>query len=89
MWITFLALLAVALARPSSPLVAAEGRVVTTTERGICIEGRHDPLQIRRLPGTAVSSAKPRNPSEDSYLHCREAPPDGRPAAPAGAGTRH
>lgn len=63
---------------------AAEGRVVTS-ERGTCIEGPHEPLRVRRLPGTAVFSARPRNPLQDSYVHCEEpapakqrAPSDGR-----------
>lgn len=60
---------------------AAEGRVVTS-ERGSCIEGPHEPLRVRRLPGTAVSSSKPRNPLDDSYVHCEETFPSSTRAAP-------
>jgi hypothetical protein len=53
---------------------AAEGPVVTS-ERGTCIEGPHEPLRERRLPGTAVFSVRPDNPLRDPYVHCKEPAP--------------
>lgn len=70
--IVALALICAALAVVSDPVRVAEGKVITS-ERGTCIEGPHEPGRVRRLPGTAVSSSKPRNPSEDSYVHCESA----------------
>lgn len=58
------------LIEPSVSLRLAEGRVITS-DRGTCIEGPHEPLRVRRLPGTVVFSARPRNPLEDAYVHCR------------------
>lgn len=80
--ITLLALVALA----ATDVGAAEGRVVTS-ERGTCIEGPHEPLRVRRLPGTAVFSARPRNPLQDSYVHCEE-PAPGKQRAPDGTRTR-
>ena len=51
---------------------AARERLVTTS-RGTCLTGPHDPMRIRRLPGTAVTTDRPRNPQEEAYVHCREA----------------
>lgn len=67
--IATLAILGAALVAASASAQAAEGKLITS-ERGTCIEGPHEIGRVRRLPGTAVSSSKPRNPSEDSYVHC-------------------
>ena len=71
----------------SSDVEAAEGRVVTS-ERGTCIEGPHELLRVRRLPGTAVFSAKPQNPMQDAYVHCEEPDRDGSRAASGVEGRR-
>lgn len=81
-----LALLALE-ALTATGLRAAEGRVVTS-ERGTCIEGPHEPLRVRRLPGTAIFSARPENPMQDPYVHCEEPARDGSRAASSGTGPR-
>jgi len=35
-----------------------------------CIAGPHEPLRVRKLPGVAATTSKPRNPLEDSLPHC-------------------
>lgn len=55
---------------PSASRVTSERAV--TSERGTCIEGPHEPLRVRRLPGVAVMSARPQNPSMDQFVHCEE-----------------
>lgn len=37
-----------------------------------CIAGPHDPLRVRRLPGVAATTSRPRNPLEDEGPHCVE-----------------
>lgn len=37
-----------------------------------CIVGPHDPLRVRRLPGVAATTSRPRNPLEDERPHCLE-----------------
>ncbi len=59
------------------PAVARE-RLVTTS-RGSCLTEPHDPMRIRRLPGTAVMTDRPRNPHEEAYVHCREPEADEAP----------
>ena len=39
-----------------------------------CIEGPHEPLRVRRLPGVAATSSRHRDPLEDAYLHCDDLP---------------
>ena len=37
-----------------------------------CIAGPHEPLRVRRLPGVAATTSRPRNPLEDSLPHCTD-----------------
>lgn len=76
-----LALLLATLFCFSAPLRAAEGRIISS-ERGTCIDGPHELGRVRRLPGTAVTSSKPRNPSEDSYVHCMGVGGEAKPSPP-------
>lgn len=63
---TLLALLAAALLVPDA---AASEQARAGADRG-CIESPHEPLRVRRLPGTAVSSDRPRDPLQDTQIHC-------------------
>ena len=69
--IVFAGLLAGFTLHPSLGLAQThpEGRVVRS-ERGTCIEGPHQPLRVRRLPGMAVMSDRHLEPHEDAYVHC-------------------
>lgn len=78
-----LALLATAMPTPSKaatePTDGGAGRP--------CIEGSHEPLRVRRLPGTAVSSDRPRDPLQDTQVHCDEEHGESRPGrGPEGRG---
>lgn len=61
-----------ALAGPTATDGGAAERRAVLSGRGTCIEGPHEALRERRLPGTAVFSTKPGNPLRDSYAHCEE-----------------
>lgn len=50
--------------------------VNVSSRSGDCITAPHDPVRVRRLPGVAATSSKPRNPFEDYLPHCT-APSDG------------
>lgn len=39
-----------------------------------CIEGPHESLRIRRLPGAPATTSRHRDPLEDAYLHCDDLP---------------
>lgn len=49
---------------------------------GDCIPGPHAAGRVRRMPGQAMTSHKPRDPKEDGLPHCGDA----RPASPEGPG---
>jgi hypothetical protein len=41
-----------------------------------CVTPPYDPLRVRRLPGVAATTSKPRNPLEDVYPPCISAMDD-------------
>lgn len=47
------------------------GHRVVRTERGTCLDGPHEPLRTAKLPGTPAMSEKPRNPHDETFVHCR------------------
>ena len=69
-----LPLAALALSACSAPPRA--GHNIVRTERGACLDGHHSPMSVRKLPGTAVTSEKPRNPHEESFVHCGGSTPN-------------
>lgn len=53
----------------ASHLVLPAGSV---SRQADCIPGPHDPSRVRRLPGVAATTSRPRNPLEDERPHCVE-----------------
>lgn len=68
------AVLVAVLAAPTG--ASARERLVTASGSS-CLTGPHEPMRIRKTPGTAVTSHRPANPHEEAYMHCRKADADG------------
>lgn len=54
----------------TAPLAARPAAAMP--DRMDCSAGPHDPMRVRRLPGTPATTEKPRNPLEDQRPHCQE-----------------
>lgn len=67
---------------------AAAERVIRSGPSGTCISSPHETGRVRRMPGLAATTARPRNPSEDHFVHCSEASADDVPAAGRGYAPR-
>ena len=62
-----------ALATSATASASDKGARVIRPERGTCIQGTHEPLRVRRMPGVAATSDKPPSALEDAFVHCSEA----------------
>jgi hypothetical protein len=67
------------LASPIAIAPARAERVVIGSE-GPCIAGPHETGRIRRLPAGPATTARPRNPAEDQFIHCSDATGEEAPA---------